>query len=128
MAYIYSITNNINQKKYIGKTTKNNPYDRWKEHIRNAKALDNTVAYSSLHTMPIIRALKKYGSDNFKFRVLEECIDDNVDIREKHYITEYNTCDGKMVLNNRLVINIEIDWIRKNFVILVSDKKFSYLG
>ena len=94
MAYIYSITNNINQKKYIGKTTKNNPYDRWKEHIRNAKALDTTVAYSSLHTMPIIRALKKYGSDNFKFRVLEECIDDNVDIREKHYITEYNTCDG----------------------------------
>ena len=94
MAYIYSITNNLNGKQYIGKTTKLNPYDRWKEHIRNAKSKEGTVAYSSIHTMPIIRAINKYGSDNFKFRVLEECTDDNVDEREKHYIAEYNTCDG----------------------------------
>ena len=91
MAYIYSITNNINQKKYIGKTTKNNPYDRWKQHVQHSKALENTVAYSSLHTMPIIRALKKYGSDNFKFRVLEECIDDKVNELEEHYIKKYDT-------------------------------------
>ena len=45
--------------------------------------------------MPIIRAISKYGSDNFKFRVLEECSNDNVDEREKHYIAEYNTCDGE---------------------------------
>lgn len=95
MAYIYSITNKVNGKQYIGKTTKLNPYDRWKEHVKNARLKDNTVAYSSNHTMPIIRAISKYGSDNFKFRVLEECSDDNVDEREKHYIAEYNTCDGE---------------------------------
>ena len=91
MAYIYSITNNINQKKYIGKTTKNNPYDRWKEHINHSKHKENTVSYSSIHSMPIIRALRKYGIDSFKFRVLEECIDDKVNERETHYINEYNT-------------------------------------
>ena len=94
MAYIYSITNNVNGKQYIGKTSKDNPYDRWKEHINNSNALENTVAYSSLHTMPIIRALRKYGSSNFKFRVIEECNDDKIDEREKHYIEKYNTCDG----------------------------------
>ena len=95
MAYIYSITNKVNGKQYIGKTSKFNPYDRWKEHINNAKLKENTVGYSSIHTMPIVRAINKYGSDNFKFRVLEECSDDNVDEREKHYIAEYNTCDGE---------------------------------
>ncbi len=91
MAYIYSITNTINQKKYIGKTSKDNPYDRWKEHISHSKALDNTVAYSSLHTMPIIRALRKYGSDKFKFNVLVECDDNDVSNLEKKYIEQYNT-------------------------------------
>ena len=94
MAYIYSITNNVNGKQYIGKTSKDNPYDRWKEHINYSKAKENTVAYSSIHTMPIIRALRKYGSSNFKFRVIEECTADNIDEREKHYIEKYTTCDG----------------------------------
>tara|TARA_B000000557_G_scaffold173319_1_gene140986 strand:- start:683 stop:1720 length:1038 start_codon:yes stop_codon:yes gene_type:complete len=94
MAYIYSITNNVNGKQYIGKTSKDNPYDRWKEHIQHSRHQENTVAYSSVHTMPIIRALKKYGSSNFKFRVIEECTADNIDEREKHYIEKYNTCDG----------------------------------
>ena len=94
MAYIYSITNKLNGKQYIGKTTKLNPYDRWKEHINNAKLKDNTITHSSIHTMPIIREINKYGSDNFKFRVLEECTDNNIDEREKHYIAVYNTCDG----------------------------------
>ena len=94
MAYIYSITNNLNGKQYIGKTSKDNPYDRWKEHIQHSKHQENTVAYSSVYTMPIIRALKKYGSSNFKFRVIEECATDNIDEREKYYIEKYNTCDG----------------------------------
>ena len=94
MAYIYSITNNINQKKYIGKTTQTNPYKRWKQHLQSAKCKDNTVAYSSVHTMPICRAISKYGESNFKFRVLEECSEESVNEREEHYIREYNTADG----------------------------------
>jgi len=91
MAYIYSITNNINQKKYVGKTSKDNPYDRWKEHINHSKHKENTISYSSVHSMPIIRALRKYGIDNFKFKVIEECSNDNVNELEEKYIREYNT-------------------------------------
>ena len=36
--------------------------------------------------------------------------------------------DERMVLNSRLVIKIETDQIRKNFVKSMSVKKFSYLG
>ena len=36
--------------------------------------------------------------------------------------------DEKMVLNSHLVIKIEINRIRKNFVKSMSVKKFSYLG
>ena len=87
MAYIYSITNKINQNKYIGETTKPNPYDRWKEHIANSKLAGN----SSVHTMPIIRALRKYGIENFKFNVLKECNDEERHKLETEYIKKYNT-------------------------------------
>lgn len=36
--------------------------------------------------MPIIRAISKYGADNFKFRVIEECDDDKVNERETYWI------------------------------------------
>ena len=39
----------------------------------------------------IIRALKKYGSDNFKFRIITECTEDKVKELEEKYIKEYNT-------------------------------------
>jgi len=94
VAYIYSITNNINQKKYIGKTSQTNPYTRWKQHLQLARNKDNLQENNSAHSMPIVRAIHKYGESNFKFRVLEECDDDKVNEREEHYIRKYNTADG----------------------------------
>lgn len=82
MAYIYSITNNVNQKQYIGLTRQANPYDRWKQHLEDSK-------YNSQN--PIHRAIRKYGLQNFKFRVLEECADDKVEEREIHYIAKCNS-------------------------------------
>ena len=94
MAYIYSITNTINDKKYIGKTSQSNPYDRWKQHLQLAKSLNNLQENNSALSMPILRAISKYGADNFKFRVLEECSDDKVNERETFWIEKYNTADG----------------------------------
>ena len=86
MAYIYTITNLENSKLYVGKTTQPNPYDRWKQHLQNARNKNNLAENNSVHSMPIIRAISKYGADNFKFRVLEECRDDNVNERETFWI------------------------------------------
>ena len=94
MAYIYSITNNINQKKYIGKTSQTNPYKRWKQHLQLARNKNNLAENNSAHSMPIVRAISKYGEINFKFRVIEECTEESVNEREKHYIRKYNTADG----------------------------------
>jgi len=101
VAYIYSITNLINNKVYVGKTTQPNPYDRWKQHIQNARNKNTISESSSIHSMPIVRAIHKYGSDNFKFRVIEECNDDIVDTRECHWIEKFNAC-GKNGYNATL--------------------------
>lgn len=82
MAYIYSITNTINQKQYVGLTRQANPYNRWKKHLEDSKYRP---------TYPIHLAIEKYGSDNFKFRIIEECSDDKVEEREIYYIEKFNT-------------------------------------
>lgn len=81
MGYIYSITNNINGKLYIGLTIEANPYRRWKKHISDSKK----PVYA------IHKALNKYGTDNFKFRVLEECDNNKLKEREIHYIEKFNS-------------------------------------
>ena len=48
--------------------------------------------------MPILRAISKYGADNFKFRVIEECSDDNVNERETYWINKLDSC-GKSGYN-----------------------------
>jgi group I intron endonuclease len=91
MAYIYSITNLINKNQYVGKTSKPNPYDRWKQHLQLARSIDNLQENNSAHSMPILRAICKHGAENFKFRVIEECKDDNVSEREIYWIEKLGT-------------------------------------
>jgi hypothetical protein len=90
VAYIYSITNLINNKFYIGLTTQANPYDRWKQHLQLARNKNNLSESNSAHSMPIIRAIHKYGPDNFKFRIVEECDDNIVNKREIFWIEKLN--------------------------------------
>jgi len=65
MAFIYKITNKINGKFYIGFTSQTNPLRRFKQHLNAAK-------YDRKNNQPIIRAIQKYGYDNFEFKVLLE--------------------------------------------------------
>jgi group I intron endonuclease len=91
MAYIYTITNLINNNQYVGKTSKPNPYDRWKQHLQLARSIDNLQENNSAHSMPILRAICKHGAENFKFRVIEECKDDNVSELEIYWIEKLGT-------------------------------------
>ena len=90
MGYIYLITNIINDKKYVGKTVQSDPYVRWKQHIQYAKS-DRITKLSSVHTMPIIRALKKYGVKNFKFEVILKCDEKDINLREEECIKKYDS-------------------------------------
>ena len=82
MAYIYKITNNINNKVYIGKTEQINPEERWREHLREA-------GREGRKHRAIYAAMRKYGIENFSFEVLEETQLPNE--REQDYIQEYDS-------------------------------------
>lgn len=60
--YIYVITNNVNGKQYIGKTTEE-PEKYWNWHKNRAKRGISKVLYSSM---------RKHGIKHFTFRILEE--------------------------------------------------------
>jgi len=82
---IYLITNLINNKKYIGITTRT-VEKRFKEHIRTS----NNEKYSFL----INKSIKKYGKENFKIELVKELYDTTENellFEESFYINKYNT-------------------------------------
>lgn len=80
MGFIYKITNNINQKSYIGKTERSIQV-RYKEHLRHKDYLD----------LPLYRAFNKYGVENFTITEIEECDNKDLDNREIYWINFYKT-------------------------------------
>ena len=81
---IYCIENMINHKKYIGQSININR--RWKNHIRNL----NNGCHNNVYLQ---NAWNKYGSDNFYFYILEQCNQEDLDVREIFYIDLFNTDD-----------------------------------
>ena len=83
MQGIYKITNQINQKSYIGKSK--NIEERWKQHLRPS-------SWQNEPNKPLYRAFKKYGIDNFTFSVIEIIDDYNKsDQQEQFWIKKFNT-------------------------------------
>lgn len=84
MGIVYLITNIVNNKKYVGFTTKNEKL-RFREHVRNAlkKSLKS----------PLYSAIRKYGEESFLINVLETHEDDNyaLTVLEPKYIKIYDT-------------------------------------
>lgn len=81
--YIYKITNSINGKSYIGKTT-HTIEERWKQHIRDSKR-------ERCEKRPLYDAFNKYGIENFLVEQIEECSQENLSEREKYWIEYYHT-------------------------------------
>ena len=82
MIGIYSITNKINGKRYIGQSI--NIDNRWKEHIRN---IDNPNKNNTIY-----KALRKYGLENFIYCVLEEnVLRENLNMKEQEWIEYYDS-------------------------------------
>jgi group I intron endonuclease len=85
MSYIYKITNNVNDKIYIGKTEYVKPEERWKQHLRE-------YTRKRCEKRPLYAAMNKYGIEHFHFEVIEET--DNPEEREKYWIKNLRTYIG----------------------------------
>ena len=104
MAYIYKITNDINNKIYIGKT-EFSVEKRWKEHCRDSQK-------ENKQNRPLYRAMKKYGLSHFHIETIEKT--DRGEEREKYWIEYYGSFkkgynatlggDGKPYIDRELVI------------------------
>lgn len=81
-SHIYKITNTINNKVYIGKTSYKDPLKRWKEHLRDYKK-------ESESKRPLYNAFKKYGPNAFTFEVIATSCNPEED--EKLYIIQFNS-------------------------------------
>lgn len=81
MAYIYVITNDINGKKYVGKT-EYSIEKRFKEHCR-------ALALGRNDKRPLYRAMKKYGVKHFSISLIEET--DIPEERESYWISNLGT-------------------------------------
>lgn len=75
---IYKITNKITSEAYIGQSV--DIYDRWTKH--------KAPSHQKYHLQ---YALDKYGVDNFTFEIIEECLPQDLDERERYWIAFYDT-------------------------------------
>lgn len=85
MIGIYKITNQINNKVYIGQSL--NIEKRWSDH--RTRPFRECIDYDK----PLYRAIRKYGLDNFLFEVLEECTPEELDDKEIYYIKKFEATD-----------------------------------
>ena len=81
---IYLITNTLNGKRYIGKTSKTLE-ERWSQHCKNAKYGLETYLYKSM---------RKHGAENFKIEFLQDGLDEEEILCIEKFAPEYNLTKG----------------------------------
>lgn len=85
MSYIYKAICILNNKIYIGQTN-TSIEERWKQHY--------TAAFLPSHgdyNFAFHRAIRKYGKENFKIELVEECNKDDLNEKERYWIQYYDS-------------------------------------
>ena len=82
---IYKITNDRNQKSYIGRST--SVRKRLTDHIKSAVGI-STIADQRIH-----QVMREEGLWNFSFELIEECEKEQLSEREKYYIDFFQTAE-----------------------------------
>lgn len=108
MGYIYCITNVINGKKYIGKTTFS-VTKRFREHCKDS-------TNDKYKDRALYKAMNKYGVENFLVETLIECDDEELSSYEILFIEELDTYkngynftiggDGKQLFSHKEIIKL----------------------
>ena len=86
---IYIIRNTINSKVYIGQT-KVSLKLRFQNHLSAARNGKDYV---------IGKAIRKYGEENFYIELLEECTIEELNKRERYWISYFNSTNNKFGYN-----------------------------
>lgn len=83
IGYIYTLTNTINGKYYVGQT------------INVIKRKKNYETLKCKSQRKLYYAIKKYGFENFEFKVIDEAVCKNkLDELESFYIIKYNCLEN----------------------------------
>lgn len=112
---IYTITNLINNKVYIGQSI-----DIIKRFYSHKSSL-NRDCHQNIFLQ---RSWNKFGENNFKFEIIEKCNDNDLDIREVYYINllssnndkyGYNLTSGgcKFKVNEQILINKSLKYSKQ---------------
>ena len=105
---IYLITNKENGHKYVGQTTQG-MNKQWQQHTQEALRMSDK---------PLHRAMRKYGQHRFNIQEIDECDENLLDEREKHWIKHYNTL--KEGYNVGIIIPEEVE---KKSIIPITNTK-----
>ena len=108
MGFIYKVTNDINEKVYIGQTAFSIE-ERFAEHCKDR------FQEKSKHR-PLYNAMNKYGIEHFKIEKIEECSAEEANDKEKYWIKYFNSYeagynatlggDGKTYLNYKKILSL----------------------
>lgn len=108
MAYIYCITNQVNGKQYIGKTTYSIT-KRFQEHCVDSQK-------ERCSKRPLYDAMNKYGIENFVAEKLLECDELELDSYEQLFIEKFDTYhngynatkggDGKILFDYKEIVEL----------------------
>ncbi len=94
---VYLITNQINHKIYVGKTTKPTLEERWKEHLNNVRWRGRQQDFY------LYRAMKKYGSEKFHLEIITEAKDESqLNELEKLWIRVLDSTNSEIGYNMTL--------------------------
>ena len=97
MIGIYLITNKVNGKKYIGQSV--DVERRFSEHLRSGQP-DKYVHKNERDIgTPIHLAMQKYGIENFSLTILEECLKDELNEKERYWISYYKSNEKQFGYN-----------------------------
>lgn len=105
MGYIYKITNDINNKVYIGKTLLTIE-ERFKQHIKDSTR-------NCEEKRPLYNAMNKYGIEHFNIELIGEYPDEELSSMEIYWIAYYKGYEdgynatiggeGKQLYNHDLI-------------------------
>lgn len=84
MIGIYKIENLINGKVYIGQSK-----EIEKRIRRHKKAVVNKN--DKAYNYPLYKSIRKYGIENFSFKIIEECLVSELNEKERFWIKYYNS-------------------------------------